>query len=253
MDKSFYVLNTAKRYIDESFVEKELKLLRNNIDAIVEIAITKCDKKIKDSEFIEIDKDSNYQDYLIEEVYFEYLDLSVWIDVEIRNDSYFINKVDVKDRNDDDYIYITLALIEDLDKYYNKESIKRYHSYKQEVEISFDQKDPYNLRPRISIEDEVNPIFIKNLEAICEEEDNLKIPIFLRHGYSGKKIKLKKDTKVRHLVQTILPIVHTNTFEQVKTYSDKTEIANFIIDNFQTYNNKMLSIGTIKNNISMYF
>lgn len=241
----------ARNIMVSNYIEDEIKHLRN-IDAIKKIAIQHIDEKIDSAGLFDIDDDSDSENSILETVEFEFMDIRVWCDIEIKNESYQIECIDVKSNNDDDYIYVASWLKQELTSYYDIESIQRLYSYKQSLEILHDQNDLYGIRPKMLAGHNVNVKHIENIKAICEDEE-IKVIMFIKHGYTGKKLRLKPRTKNTDLVKTILPMVMDNTFEQFNRRSDKKEIAQLIYDNFANCKGENLKMKTILNQVSAYF
>lgn len=231
---------------NSSFVENEIKHIRN-IEDIVKKSVFHIDKEIDNIGFLDDDVDyTSPKDITIE---FSYIDLRLWIDINIKNYSYFIELVDIKDNDDNDCLYLSKMLTQDLTKYYDKEGIQRTYSYNQALEIQHDQSDPHNIIPKMPSGYGVNLKYVQDIKSICEDDES-RIIMFIKHGYAGSRLTMRNRLKPVHAVRIILPMIINNTFEQVSSLSSRQEIARFIYDNFESYNGTSLNYRTIENNIS---
>lgn len=231
--------------------DKEVFYL-DRIDAILGLAVKSVDDKIDEVGYIDEDPDPDYSAHVNEVAEFIYMAMRFWVDIRIENYSCIIDCVDAKDDNDSDYYCLSGLLKVKLEKYYLSDSRNRANLYNQALEIKQDQRDPYNLRPKMPLGYDVNTKYLNSLKSICEDEDH-RIKLFLGYGSAGKMLKMKSYVKVRDLVKAVLPIINKCNFVQVNKLSDKTSIARFIQSNFILHNNELLKISTLKNEITRNF
>lgn len=181
-----------------------------------------------------------------------FLDLTLWIDVTVKNESCTIDCVVIKDLDDTDYNILSRMLFQDLEQYYKKNSIYRTEVYNNAVALKYEQSDAYNIRPKMPSKYYVNTQHFNSIKLICEDEDR-KIKLFLKCGFAGTKIKLKKSTQNTQLVKTILPLIKEQYFPQVNYMSYNRDIADFIHANFTNNDKSDLNIRTLRNNITRFF
>lgn len=196
-------------------------------DILLDIAIDHIHKCIDKFEYLEDDRDPDYTPFAPETIEFEYDDLDIVIEIELRNENVTIINFCVIDNNDYEFKILAARLLKDAISYFKKENHNISSSYNQTLHIKADQSDPYNLRPAMS---EWHSNMQKHKDgfiSLCKKRptENALITLF-KYGSAGMHFETTKS--YQNVVNVIMPLIDTGVFPQINKSNKSADKARFI-------------------------
>lgn len=239
----------ALNIVQNEYSPRECVFL-HKIDSIIELSIKEIAIKRNSHDFIDDeDEEDSYPFFITDIVEIKYFDLNVYINLEFYNDGTMIQFVDAQDDNDLLCNILASDIESRLIKYYDKDNVNTYNSYKQSLEILHDQNDPFNIRPNMRNWSINKNKYRVHIESICEKITEDELDFLFKYGSAGRHLKLKKGVSDPKVVDIMLPIIDLNVFPQRNksdySYMDKARYIVSIFDN--------LNVNNINKRISDYY
>lgn len=196
-------------------------------DILLDIAIDHIHKCIDKFEYLEDDRDPEYTPFAPETIEFEYDDLYIVIEIELRNENVTIINFCVIDNNDYEFKILAARLLKDTISYFKKENHNISSSYNQMLQIKADQADPYNQHPAMPRWHDNMQKYKDTIVSLCKKKpsDNTLIMLF-KYGSAGTHFETGKS--YQNVVNVIMPLIDTGVFPQINKSNKSADKARFI-------------------------